>query len=215
MISPRLRTSQAVTDRVVIGVEEEVERRIKRLRTPGRVAARTNVSKNQDVCARCHFAGLPSGIDWIWQSSLESGRVSCSVIRERPCTAGASGHYQGCCARRRRFPTRFETSTAVPPGSMTARLRRNPYAIALSIVRGEDSPLLAIRASESATAKLRLIMAGKSRGCGAAGAPTHRRNTTPSARRVRTRPSPGDGSCGSASLRGGLASCHNSRRVHT
>src|SRR5450759_5157234 len=40
-----------------------------------------NVSKNQVVCARCHFTGLASGIDWIAQSSADSGAASAQVAR--------------------------------------------------------------------------------------------------------------------------------------
>ena len=39
----------------------------------------TNVSKNHVVCARCHFVGLTSGIDWMVWSSGESGLASSSV----------------------------------------------------------------------------------------------------------------------------------------
>src|SRR6188474_2550055 len=39
----------------------------------------TNVSKNQLVCARCHFTGLASGIDCAVQSSGDKGAASCSV----------------------------------------------------------------------------------------------------------------------------------------
>jgi hypothetical protein len=33
-------------------------------------------SKNQLVCARCHFAGLASGIDWTVASASESAEAS-------------------------------------------------------------------------------------------------------------------------------------------
>jgi hypothetical protein len=47
----------------------------------GSARARTNVSKNHVVCARCHFVGLASGIDWIAQSSGDSPATSASVSR--------------------------------------------------------------------------------------------------------------------------------------
>ena len=40
---------------------------------------RTNDSKNQVVCARCHFVGLTSSIDWMTKSSGSSGSHSTSV----------------------------------------------------------------------------------------------------------------------------------------
>ena len=71
-------------------------------RYPGRCGARMNVSKNQLVCARCHLTGLASGIDWIAQSSADSGTASCSVAartdaiarrhrRHRPAIAPPTG----------------------------------------------------------------------------------------------------------------------------
>ena len=61
-------------DGLVIRVEEVVERRFER-----RPRSSTNVSKNQDVWARCHLVGLASGIDCTWQSSAESGSARRSV----------------------------------------------------------------------------------------------------------------------------------------
>src|SRR5262249_42617113 len=40
-----------------------------------------NVSKNHVVCARCHFVGLASGIDWIDWSSGVSGSASRALCR--------------------------------------------------------------------------------------------------------------------------------------
>ena len=61
-----------VAQRVVVGIEEHAicgfEGSV--IRTDG---TSTNVSKNHVVCAKCHFTGLASGIDWIAQSSAESG----------------------------------------------------------------------------------------------------------------------------------------------
>ncbi len=37
------------------------------------------VSKNHDVCARCHLVGLTSGMDWTVWSSGESGAARASV----------------------------------------------------------------------------------------------------------------------------------------
>src|SRR4029450_13380995 len=39
------------------------------------------VSKNHVVCPRCHLVGLASGIDWIAQSSAESGAAIALVAR--------------------------------------------------------------------------------------------------------------------------------------
>ena len=39
-----------------------------------------NVSKNHDVCPRCHLVGLTSGIDWTVWSSGDSGAARASVV---------------------------------------------------------------------------------------------------------------------------------------
>ena len=46
----------------------------------------TKQSKNHDVCARCHFAGLASGIDWTTRSSGPSGAVRAIVAFRTPRT---------------------------------------------------------------------------------------------------------------------------------
>ena len=48
----------------VIGIEQEGVVGVERLVAPQCSPSR-NCSKNQVVWARCHFAGLASGIDWI------------------------------------------------------------------------------------------------------------------------------------------------------
>ena len=42
----------------------EGQRRVHGPLCPAVTASRTNVSKNQEVCARCHLVGLASGMDW-------------------------------------------------------------------------------------------------------------------------------------------------------
>ena len=73
-----LRPGMLVADAVVVGIEEHPERRIERP-IAASCGATTNVSKNHAVCARCHLAGLASGIDCSAQSSAESGAVKDSV----------------------------------------------------------------------------------------------------------------------------------------
>jgi hypothetical protein len=63
---PALRPAVALAGLHVVRVEQvgvaRVGRRVPQPRGR-RVLARTNVSKNQLVCARCHFVGLTSGIE--------------------------------------------------------------------------------------------------------------------------------------------------------
>ena len=58
---PTFRPPVPRTDRLVVGVEEIAEPLIERP-VARRVGPSTNCSKNQVVCARCHFAGLASGM---------------------------------------------------------------------------------------------------------------------------------------------------------
>src|SRR3954454_18175246 len=59
-----------------------------------------NVSKNQLVCARCHFVGLTSGIDWIAWSSGErlAARLSLSWrIAAKRSRSAARFSARACC----------------------------------------------------------------------------------------------------------------------
>ena len=75
----------AVPTALVIGVEQETESRIEQRGSREHAGTSTNCSKNQVVCARCHFAGLASGIDCThWSSSVRSAaRASVSDLAER------------------------------------------------------------------------------------------------------------------------------------
>ena len=64
-----------LADGLVVAVEEHAKRGIER-HEAGLVRSSTKVSKNQVTCARCHLAGLASGIDWTWQSFGDSGATS-------------------------------------------------------------------------------------------------------------------------------------------
>src|SRR5581483_5743710 len=57
------------------------------------------VSKNQVVCALCHFAGLQSGIDCNIWSSAENGWVSCSVMLRTSRYCSRKGLQLNCSAR--------------------------------------------------------------------------------------------------------------------
>ena len=93
-------------DRLVVAVEQVAEGVVER------AAERpsTNVSKNHVVCARCHFAGLASGIDWIAWSST-------SAARTRPPSAVA----RSCNARGGRAPSRRPHPAAPVPESEAHR----------------------------------------------------------------------------------------------
>ena len=60
------------------------------------------VSKNQLVCARCHFVGLTSGIDWIdWSSGVRlaaSASLSRRTVSNRSSAAWRFAVSAGCCA---------------------------------------------------------------------------------------------------------------------
>ena len=90
----------ARADGFVVGVENLGIARAKGRRNPG-TRASTNVSKNQLVCARCHLAGLASGIDCATQSSGESGAQSASVSRTNAQEALDAVHRTGVPARHR------------------------------------------------------------------------------------------------------------------
>ena len=62
---------------------------------------------------------------------------------------------------------------------------------------------------------LRSITVDNSRTARARAAPSHRRNTTPSAHPVRTTRPPGGPFCGNVWSRAGRANCHNNRRDRT
>ena len=66
--SPRCGRACIGADRLVVGVEQHLPRRFAAADTPASRRS-TNCSKNQLVCARCHFAGLASGIDCTIMSS--------------------------------------------------------------------------------------------------------------------------------------------------
>ena len=68
----------ARANRLVIGIEQIAESR-HRIRDSRCRASSRNVSKNQVVCARCHLAGLASGMDCTIWSSAESGAARRSV----------------------------------------------------------------------------------------------------------------------------------------
>ena len=57
---------------------------------PGRKGSSTKVSKNQVVWARCHFAGLASGMDCTAWSSGDSGAASASVLARTALKRAAS-----------------------------------------------------------------------------------------------------------------------------
>ena len=76
-ISPRCARADLLADALVVGVEQHAERGSKGAKR-GSKRSSTKVSKNQVVCARCHLAGLASGMDWTWQSSADSGAASAS-----------------------------------------------------------------------------------------------------------------------------------------
>jgi hypothetical protein len=92
---------------------------------------------------------------------------------------------------------------------------RSPLAIALSIIRGKESPPISVRSSKRACLSLQAIIAGKPRPPGVQVARPHQRNTTPSVHRSRVRPSPGVPTGGSVWWRVGLVSCHSNRRART
>ena len=92
---PALRAWVLGADGVVIRVEQDPERGIEGA-VPGEGSgSSTKVSKNQLVCARCHLTGLASGIDWIVQSSADSGAASAIVAarmaRKRDASTAAVG----------------------------------------------------------------------------------------------------------------------------
>ena len=64
-----------VEEQAIFGIEDAISREL---------SARMKVSKNHVVCARCHFAGLASGIDCTMASSAESGSAKRRVV-ERTC----------------------------------------------------------------------------------------------------------------------------------
>jgi gamma-glutamyl hercynylcysteine S-oxide synthase len=73
-----LRPRVLLADAVVVAVEQHAEAGWWG-RKPGSKRSSTKVSKNQVVCARCHFTGLASGIDCTWQSASDSGAASATV----------------------------------------------------------------------------------------------------------------------------------------
>ena len=74
-----LRPRMALADRVVVGVEEHPEGGVESA-IAAQSRSSTKVSKNQVVCARCHFTGLASGIDCSAQSSADSGAASARPV---------------------------------------------------------------------------------------------------------------------------------------
>ena len=60
-------------DLLIVRVEQDANSGWKRPIAGDRRCSSTKVSKNQLVCARCHFVGLASSIDCAWQSSADSG----------------------------------------------------------------------------------------------------------------------------------------------
>ena len=117
----RVRARMLVAHRVVVRIEEHAERRVER-RARGSWRSRMKVSKNHVVCARCHLTGLASGIDWIAQSSAESGAASARVApRTAMKRAARERRRDGRALRgaRDRFLHRFSSRRSQPPPHST------------------------------------------------------------------------------------------------
>ena len=100
----------------VIGVEQEGEALVERAVVLRRAASSRNCSKNQVVWARCHLAGLASGIDWIAWSSADSGAARRSVSARTARNASdqvlpdvAARRWQDFAQARERRPAAFSS----------------------------------------------------------------------------------------------------------
>ena len=79
-LGPRM----AGADRLVVRVEDVGVRIVERRGSRSAYSPRTNVSKNQVTCARCHFVGLTSGMVWtVWSSALRTEASRSVVARTR------------------------------------------------------------------------------------------------------------------------------------